>query len=304
MERIAGMRRFLMKTVFYGLVFAVLANLLSWGCFAVLRRADMYKPSYVAHREGGREFDYVVLGSSTGLVDLNTALIDSLTGLNGFNLSLDGMGPAGQYMMLEHFLSEGYAARRIILSVDQTAYADTQAIDMNEFYFLPWVGKDYVYWTFAEREPGLLKIRAYSRYFPMIGLGYYNQQLLGSCAIAFAAPRHRWYFDEKGNFTYPGVLDSLAWVGKELIVDTLRIRNPYVHEMQRRCRQEGMELFYFLPPELGRKTVVLDSANCHVWNYRDAYNRRMSFFHDAVHLNREGRSDLSQKVVERMCSWR
>ncbi len=83
------MKKFLLKIGMYGLVSFIMLNLIAWTSLYFMGKSSLYKPEYLTNRVKETQFDYVVLGSSTGLTTLNTSLIDSLSGKKGFNISID-----------------------------------------------------------------------------------------------------------------------------------------------------------------------------------------------------------------------
>ena len=67
----------------------------------------MYKNQFVKNGVKETEFDYVVLGSSTGLTTLDTKLIDEKMYTSGLNISMDDTSLSSHYLMLQYFLSLG-----------------------------------------------------------------------------------------------------------------------------------------------------------------------------------------------------
>ena len=97
------MKKFIFKILVFGILFMVLANFLSYLVLFQLKKSNFYKPQFLANGVFQKNFDYVVLGSSTGLTTLDTKIIDSITGKKGLNISLDDSSLSSHYLMLQHF---------------------------------------------------------------------------------------------------------------------------------------------------------------------------------------------------------
>ena len=83
------MKQFLKSIGLYGLISFLFFNGIAFLCLFFLSKSSFYKPSFVKNGVVNNSFDYVVLGSSTGLTTLDTKLIDSVTGMKGLNISMD-----------------------------------------------------------------------------------------------------------------------------------------------------------------------------------------------------------------------
>ena len=303
------MKKFIFKSSLYILIILFICNIISYIGFKIIRDSNIYKPSYILHNlDNLKNLDYLILGSSLGLTGLDTQKVDSITGLKGFNISLDGMIPSGQYMMLEHCLNNGVSADMLLLFVDTYSndLKDSFPHDyfsMNEFYFLSLINNDYIYNCFKEREKKWLKFRSYSRYFPVLGFSYYNQQLLGSCMISLKNKNARWHFDENGNEYYRDNKIKLNCNNEislnyenKITIDTLVIRNYYIKKIEDICNRNNIKLFYILPPMYSKHTIVSDNSKRNILNYRDIFNNNPMYFYDCSHVNMEGRSNMSEII--------
>ena len=168
------MRRFLKHSLLFLGVFLILANGLSWMSLYYLRKSEFYKPSF-ALQKSGEQLDYIVLGSSTGLTTLNTQTIDSITGLQGVNLSMDDTSMPIHALMLEHFLAQGGKVSSCVLVFD-AGQMNQQTLQQsgNAYRFLPFIQEDYVADYYRASDNTLL---SRSEWLPMIGVGYYNAEL-------------------------------------------------------------------------------------------------------------------------------
>ena len=173
---------------------------------------------------------------------------------------------------------------------------------MNEYYFLPWLCEDSIYRCFRSREEGLLKVLSSSRYCPILGFSYYNQQLLGSCFLALKNPRYKWHFDDRGNESYGNTMQVSGEKEIPVRTDTLYLSNPYIRKIEALCRKNGVELIYYLPPQWKRNTFFADSAGHRILNHRDALNQLPECFNDEMHVNGKGRKMMSERVARELWS--
>src|SRR6478609_7980852 len=108
------MKRFLIQMTIYAFVVLVIINAIAFLSLYSIRRSNFYKPQFIVNGVKENEFDYVVLGSSTGLTTLDTNLIDSLTNKNGLNISMDDSGLSSHYLMLRHFYEHNRTTKYLV----------------------------------------------------------------------------------------------------------------------------------------------------------------------------------------------
>jgi hypothetical protein len=191
-------------------------------------------------------------------------------------------------MMLEHFIASGLKTKRCIISIDKHIQTDDE-FSMNEFYFLPFIDKDYVYNSFKSREHGYFKVRTYSRYFPILGLAYYNQQLFFSSLISTVKPHYRHHFDKKGNSGYPVAV--APFVQNPKTCDTIVYLNASFRNIEKICKEHGIQLIWYLPPHWDNSLIDNDLCEGRIIinNRRLFENVETKYMHDAVHVNVIGR---------------
>lgn len=295
------MKRFIFKTLVYCIILGLIVNVFSWVSLLILKNADLYKPSYILkHLEPEASFDYVVLGSSTGLTGIDTEQLDSLLHLKGYNLSLDGMAYGGQRMMLEHFITHHYQTKYCFLSVDVNNISKpTSEISMNEFYFLPFLNKDYVYNSFYHREKGL-KFRAFTRYVPVLGCAYYNQEIFFSSMLALLSPHRRHHFNEKGNEAYRG--DDIVPSGEEYTELKFEFSNEDVLAIEKLCEDNNIQLIYIIPPKYHTKIMPRQTDGRKLYNFSTLINDE-KMFHDSVHVNVYGRTIYTKALADTLSKY-
>lgn len=290
------MKNFLIKTGLYFIVVFLFANLVAWSALYLHRNGSLYKPSFLLNNfESCSAFDYIVLGGSTGLCTVNTNLIDSVTGLNGLNLSEDDTGAGSYLLMLKFFLGKGYKTKKVILTVDpgRVNFAE-KGFSNNDFRIIPYIGNPIVYDHFRERENKGVRFRSLSKYFPIFSVAYYNQELFYSSLLAFKNPDARHRFDAKGNFQYPDRQSLLTEEVKQSI-DSLHFDNTDIAELDSICSTNGIQLIYYLNPVFNTISSYTDSSKI-IINHRGILDSAACFY-DRVHTNGMGSKEASMALA-------
>ncbi|MGS2726879.1 hypothetical protein ACU8DI_09750 [Psychroserpens sp. BH13MA-6] len=278
------------------LSFVILAAMISAGCLYALRQSSFYKPSYLVNEVVADDFDYIIIGASTGLTTLNTKVIDSVLGVNGVNLSIDDTAIASQYLMLQHFLAEGKTTKYCVLAPNPMGY-DIAKDDLsdNDYRFMPYVNRDYVsryYQSFSGMEANLSYT---SKWLPMLGVGYYNAELFYPSIVSLISPEKHNRFDTQGNYTYPKVQRQDQKVEKR--TDThLKFKNNYLEKIQELCRKNNIELICYVSPMLHRN-ILVDNPDYKVINHSHLIQTN-ALFYDELHVNSEGRETTSKQFAQ------
>lgn len=294
------MKIFLVKLLKYSLICLVITNVIALFSIYSIRNSDMFKPSFVLRyfSKENRNFDYVLMGPSTGLRGTDTRIIDSVFQKKGFNLSMDDSSYGAQYLMLEHFLHNGFTTKTLILLlIPERMNTEHEIIYNNEFYFLPYIWEQPVYNYFAEKESGFMKIRSYTKYLPILGVSYYNQQLFFSSLASAVNPHYKHHFDENGNETY--AIPNVPFE-KKLKVDTLLFCNKDAKKIEALCRQNGIKLVYYYSPQYNEiiekpklnDRIIIDNG----------FSNQKNLFQDKYHLNIEGRRIVTLALCDSLKS--
>lgn len=262
-------------------VFLILANGLSWMSLYYLRKSEFYKPSF-ALQKSGEQLDYIVLGSSTGLTTLNTQTIDSITGLQGVNLSMDDTSMPIHALMLEHFLAQGGKVSSCVLVFD-AGQMNQQTLQQsgNAYRFLPFIQEDYVADYYRASDNTLL---SRSEWLPMIGVGYYNAELFYPGLFSAIKPQRHNRFDARGNYSYPNSGGSNK---EDTDLMTFRFDNPWYKKIKAVCAANNIELILYHPPKF-KSEVKSDTAVSNFINHSQLL-QDTTFFYDELHVNSEGR---------------
>jgi hypothetical protein len=288
------MQKFLKKIALYGLGAFLLVNVLAIAVLYGLRKSSFYKPSYVASHYAQKNLDYVVIGSSIGLTTLNTQRIDSLTGLQGFNLSIDDTSLSSNYLMLQHFFAQGKTAKNCILALSYWDADNAQpTLNNNDYRFLPFVNASYVHDYYAEMESGYFKPLTFSQYIPAIGVAYYNTELIVPSLLGMMQPQRKNRFDAHGDYAYPGEGISKNVPFKAV---TVSWKNPFIQRIADLCAAHQTRLIVYQAPQYHTQ-VLMEHRDYRILNHSQ-YFTEAKYFYDAIHVNYRGRQAATDAVVK------
>ena len=292
------MQKFLKHTAIILVASLVISVVLSSLGMRFLRQSSFYKPSFLVNDVKEANFDYIVLGASTGLTTINTITIDATIGTIGLNLAMDDTAISSQYLMLQHFLSQGKTAKYCILAPSASSFQKIdKRVSDNDYRFLPFVNQEYVsayYKSFSDRQANILKR---SRYIPAIGMSYYNAELFYPSLLSVLKPRKRNRFDSRGNYTYPNINRP-----DQPITDVssfpVTIKNEFVEKIKTLCEANNIQLIIYFSP-IENKNVIFDNENYMVINHSDLFPNR-KYFYDEIHVNTQGRELVSLDLAARL----
>jgi len=289
------MQNFLKKTGVLILVFIALSCLIAFGSLRVLRQGNFYKPSFLEHGVEATAFDYIVLGSSTGLTTLNTQVIDSVLGTHGLNLSMDDTALSSQYLMLQHFINTGKKTKSCVLAASIPDYNVVHpTLSGNDYRFLPYVSRDYVQDYYSSFSGRPARILSYSNWFPMLGVGYYNAELFYPSLISLLEPQKRNRFDAFGNYSYP-VTSKYSKPIEARRQLKMNFQNPYIKRIQDLCAAHNIQLIVYLPPheQIAAQPIEMPF---YIINHSTIL-QDTRYFYDAQHVNALGRQEVSLRFA-------
>jgi len=290
------MSKFLKKSLIWVIAFLVLMTGIAELSLYFLRSSNFYKPSFVAQLKQ-KDFDYVVLGSSTGLTTIDTKLLDSLSGHEGVNLSMDDTALPTHYLMLQHFFNTGHTTKKVVLSITPwDLAADAPEIGDNDYRFMPFIDSDYVYQHLEDLTSESWSPLTTSRFFPFIGISYYNTELLPPSLISIVTPEKRNRFDDKGNYSYPKSVYKPK--EKEAIVYDVQINNPFFGKLEQFCSEKGIELILYQSP-IYNGSYKEKIKGYHVINHINLLDSSEHFY-DRIHVNRKGRKLVTLNLVNQL----
>jgi len=286
-------RLFLINIIKFGLIVFLLAQLFGFGSLYLLRKSAFYKPSFLANQVIDKEFDYIILGSSTGLTTLNSLQIDSITGLSGINLSMDDTSMGSHYLMLEHFFGLQKKTRYCVLTIsDFNMDKENSEMSGNDYRFLPFISESYVYDYYKTYEKGFIKPLVHSKYFPLLGVGYYNAEIFYPSIMSLFQREKRNRFDNKGNYKFPNTNLNIDREFKDVSFD---VKNPFFEKIKSLCEQNNVELIVYQPPIFKRRSYTLDSIKNFI-NHSNILKGKQ-YFVDFLHVNEEGREKATEALA-------
>jgi len=289
------MKKFLKTIGIYGLGIFVLLHLISFLCLYSLGKSCFYKQQFIKNGVSATPFDYVVLGSSTGLTTLDTKQIDSITGLKGLNISMDDSGLSAHYLMLQQFYAFGHTADKVVLCVRPDDLSDSKpVINANDYRFLPDARDENVKHYFSEMEGKDKWIYQFTSYVPLVGVSYFNSELFFPGILATLQPKRSNLFDDKGNYSYPVNKSASKQLG-EIEEKTRRvdIQNPYYFKIVDFCKQNNIELIIYQSPIYNLKLIY--NNNVPLINHSSLFEDT-SLFYDEIHVNKRGRRVCSHEL--------
>lgn len=287
------MKKFLYKVGIYSFFGFIFLNLLSFLCLYALSKSTFYKQQWVKNGINEKSFDYVILGSSTGLTTLDSKQIDSMTGLNGINISMDDSSLTSHFLMLQHFYASGKNSKKLILAVRPDDLKNNKpTINTNDYRFLPHIWDNTISDFFLDFEDN--NIFVMSKYIPLYAVSYYNTELFYPSLYTISKPGIRNLFDERGNYSYP---NNGNYRREDIhTIKTVKVyfNNPYLNKILHFCQDKKIELILYQSPISGLKTEypnqlrIIDHSSLLENDY---------YFYDQIHVNKLGRNKCTEQLV-------
>lgn len=291
------MNDFIEKMAFLIVGVLIVSNILSYLSLRCLEKSSFYKPSFLVSEVSEKNFDYIILGASTGLTTLDTKVIDGLLNKKGINLSIDDTSLSSHYLMLQHFLAEGKSTKTCIIAPSVSSFDSPDIrLSVNDYRFLPFVNRPYVSEYFQSFPDFNARILSQSRFFPMLGVSYYNAEVFYPSILSVHQPTRHNRFDKMGNYTYPIKSKTSDIIINRKSIE-LKFQNPVLKKIEELCIKADIKLIYYISP-LKNDLVVLDSqSDFNILNHSDKLMNTVYFF-DEVHVNSLGREVISERFAE------
>jgi len=289
------MKKFLKTLSIYGISLFILLNLIAFLCLFCLEKSSFYKQQFIKNGVSETSFNYVILGSSTGLTTLDSKQIDSTFNLKGLNISIDDSGLSSHYLMLKQFYDYGYRTDKMILCVTPEDISKLNpVINGNDYRFLPHARDKNVKLYFSEIQGDNKWIYQLTSYVPLVGVSYFNSELFFPGIIAAVQPQRRYLFDDKGNYSYPVNKSFEKKLNEDKqVTKEVTIQNPYFFKIADFCKQNNITLLVYQSPIYNFEVVYDNSLPIinHSSLLEDA-----DLFYDKIHVNKKGRTICSQAI--------
>jgi|LakMenEpi03Aug12_release.lakeMendotaPanAssembly.Ray.scaffolds.fasta_scaffold350957_1 hypothetical protein len=292
------MKKFIRNILVYGLLFFLIANVIAFLVLYGLKKSSFYKPQFIENGVLENKFDYVVLGSSTGLTTLNTKIIDSITKKKGLNISLDDSSLSSHFLMLQHFYNLNKTTKKLVLAITPWDTETKSAkLNENDYRFLPYISEDYVHAYFSELEKRNFKVLTWSKFFPILGTSYYNLELFYPSIITVFDSKKRNRFDERGNYEYPnnsGLLKENDYQETNIVFN-----NNYFYKIKVFCKQHNIQLIVYQSPIYNNKVIFAKTHEFKIINHSNLIMDKKMFY-DNIHVNKIGSKMCSEKFSDEL----
>lgn len=133
-----------------------------------------------------------------------------------------------------------------------------------------------------------------SKWFPVIGVSYYNAEVFYPSIISLFKPELHNRFDGYGNYTYP-VLQRSSNEIKVFKEQTVAFSNPYLEKIKALCEQNNIMLLCYITPING-KQIITSQNGFNIINH-SALLKNSKYFYDGIHVNSIGRKEVSRQFA-------
>ena len=275
----------------------VLAYIISELSFWALRKGNFYKPTFVENSIKEKEVDYIILGASTALTGIDTKLLDSLTGLKGYNLAIDDTGLPNNYLMLEHFLNTGHRTKKIILVPTLSSIREEKStLSDNDYRFLMYNKRDYVHKYYESLEnKDQFPVLSKTKYFPFLGISYYNVELFFPSLVSVLKPKKHNRFNEVGDYSYP---NKQFRSNKSLEKKQINFENDYLQKIATICKSQNIDLLVYFPP-IYNTEISWEASDLSILNLTNSL-KDTKYFYDEIHVNALGKKEATKKIAEKL----
>jgi hypothetical protein len=290
------MKKFVLKSILYFFVLLVIANALAFLGAITLKRSQFFKPAFMVNAFKPREsFHIAVFGSSRSLAAIDTKAISNELGGLSVNFSMDYTALPTTKLMLEHFYGQGFKAEYVVISLDLPDMDSSKTVlSENDYRFLPFINEPYVKEYYGKYDEGILKPLASSKYFPFLGFGYYNMELLGPALVAAVNPAYKYQFDDLGNFQYPDFL-SIKEKPEIRRIQT-NLTNPILKQIQELTDSHSSKLIVYIAPYL-RDEIMVSKATPYLLINHAQLISEPKYFSDYIHVVNSGKEKATEAFI-------
>lgn len=261
--------------------------------------------TYNAIYSDSLQCDAVIMGSSRGQVQYNPAVLDSMLGLNCYNLSVDGRCIDAEIVMYKAYRHHAPQPKLIIQNIDFGTLQRSNGYEREQY--VPYLNKDDLFkqikgsegFTWADRWIPLVR---YAGYHEVIkeGLGMKNKLNKPMMYKGWCGHDEEW----DGS-----VFDAIKKVPFEVNPEAAEMFDAYLAQ----CRKEDIVVVMVFAPIYIGVTEKMDSVQVMFDTYQvyaDKYHFPIlnytydslcydtNFFYNATHLNKKGAVLFSAQLAE------
>ncbi|WP_187261808.1 hypothetical protein [Pontibacter beigongshangensis] len=297
MKRIL-LNAFTILVILYG-IFWVLDEI-----FTSTFQAGNYTKTQWLYKMQDQEFDYAIHGSSRAYTTINIEEIENETNLRGINISVDGSNITDQYLMLKLFLEHNNKIDHLYLQVDPWSANDEYVQRFSIPKFFPYIKEKAVFDHFKTFGADWYAYRyipfyRYARYNTIWGVHQFFNDAFN------LVPQD---FDKHGGYFY----NSVAYTGDSLKLRKLAFKldgeYKYLNQIIALCHENNIRLTLFTSPvsdilidedykhNVAAFTSMMREQGVEYVNYGDIYGNEIKMFTDAIHLNKYGVKDFTQRI--------
>ena len=303
------MRRFLTKLAITVAALFVLAYGLDWLITSNLRHSDarMFH-TYNAILNDSLLCDALIMGSSRGQVQYSPRIIDSITGLNSYNISVDGRCIDAEVTIYNFYRRHQPKPKVIIQNIDWGTLQMSNGYEREQY--LPYLRKDNdLYREIKERED----FSWADHYLPLMRYAGYHEPITEGLGLKAKMARPKTI--DRGFIATDKEWDGAAFraintLGFTVNDEAVEIFDRYLQK----CKQEGIEVVMVYAPfyigateKMGSDADSMfalyqgfaDKYDYPILNYTyDSISYDTLNFYNASHLNRRGAEQFSLKLAQ------
>lgn len=301
------MKRFIIKL---GITAAALLAV-AWGLDLIithnLKRSDArIFNTYNAIYSDTLQCDAVVMGTSRGQVQYDVRILDSITGLNCYNLSVDGRCIDAEVVIYNAYRHHAPKPRLIIQNIDWGTLQMSNGYEREQY--LPFLNKDDLYTQTRDNEG----FNWADRWVPLVRYAGYHNVIFEGLGLPAKMARPAIY---KGYVPRDDSWDGSAFqqidtLGFTCNPDAVNIFDHYLAQ----CQKEGIHVVMVYAPfyigatrKMGPAVDSMfalyqsfaDRYGCDILNYiYDSISYDTLNFYNASHMNRQGAELFSTKLAK------
>lgn len=302
------MKRFLIKVGITVALMLALAFGLDWLITKNLRHSDarMFH-TYNAIYNDNLRCDALIMGSSRGQVQYSTSIIDSITGLNSYNISIDGRCIDAEVTIYNFYRRHCPKPKLIIQNIDWGTLQMSNGYEREQY--LPYLHSDNQLFNEIQDHEDFSWA---DHYMPLMRYAGYHETIKEGLGLPakMARPENI----DKGfiptDMEWDGtVFRQIETLGLTINHEAMKIFDQYLAQ----CQAEGIQVVMVYAPfyigateKMGNAADTMfalyqsfaDRYGCWILNYTyDSISYDTLNFYNASHLNRRGAEQFSLKLA-------